>query len=161
MTASRCSSPAPGTRTPGIATCRPRSRGVTACAVSPAFALTRDIQPVVESICRRLDCLPLAVQLAARLVRLLPVDGILAGLDDRFALLISGTRDADTRHRDLSAAIAWSYGLLSLPRIRADPRHPAGGRVDLPSARLPAARRSARRPAGAAASGRRHPGRPR
>ena len=84
-----------------------RARGV-----SPTFALTRQSRPVVEAICRRLDNLPLAVELAARLVRLLPVDDILDRLEDRFALLTSGTRTAETRHRDLSAAIEWSYDLL-------------------------------------------------
>lgn len=87
-----------------------------ALGVSADFAVTPDNRDTVRSICERLDNLPLAVELAARLVRLLPLDDILNRLQDRFALLTSvtsGVRSADTRHRSLYAAIDWSYDLLS------------------------------------------------
>jgi predicted ATPase/DNA-binding CsgD family transcriptional regulator len=80
--------------------------------VAPAF----DLEPVsrgqVERICARLDNLPLAIELAARLVRVLPLADIADGLRDRFELLTSGARGADPRQRDLLTAIEWSYKLL-------------------------------------------------
>ncbi|MGW1717370.1 ATP-binding protein [Streptomyces sp. NPDC002156] len=84
-----------------------------ATGVAAAFAVTPDNRDAVRSICERLDNLPLAVELAARLVRLLPLHEILNRLQDRFSLLTSDTRNADSRHRSLYAAIDWSYGLLS------------------------------------------------
>lgn len=68
--------------------------------------------PVAE-ICRRLDCLPLAVELAAARTTILSPAQILERLDQRLPLLTSGTRDAPERHRTLRAAIDWSYELLS------------------------------------------------
>ncbi len=81
-------------------------------SAAPAFALDKDNREVVRSICRRLDNLPLAVELSARLVRLMPLDYIAGQLEDRFTLLTSGARSADARHRSLHAAIDWSYSLL-------------------------------------------------
>lgn len=83
-------------------------------AVAPGFADpgTGERHAELELICTRLDCLPFAVELAARLVRLLPLADIIAGLDDRFAMLAATTRGFDTRHRDLRAALEWSYELL-------------------------------------------------
>ena len=83
-------------------------------AVAPDFSAhnTAHSTAELELICTRLDCMPLAVELAARLVRLLPLTDIIAGLDDRFAMLASTTRGFDNRHRDLRAAIEWSYKLL-------------------------------------------------
>jgi non-specific serine/threonine protein kinase len=81
-------------------------------AVAPGFAVTEADDDEVELICARLDCMPLAVELAARLVRLLPLSDIIAGLDDRFALLSSTTKVIDARRRDLLGAIEWSYELL-------------------------------------------------
>ncbi|SDL34748.1 Predicted ATPase [Lentzea albidocapillata subsp. violacea] len=65
------------------------------------------------ALCARLDRLPLAIELAARLVTLLPVKEVLARLDDRLELLNRGNRTAAERHRSLRAAIGWSYDHLS------------------------------------------------
>jgi len=67
----------------------------------------------VASICRRLDGMPLAIELAAARVRTLPVDAIAKRLDDRFRLLTSGDRTALPRQQTLRALIDWSYELLS------------------------------------------------
>ncbi len=77
-------------------------------AVSPGFALT----PAVAEICRRLDGLPLAIELAAARLRTMPVEQIAARLDDRFRLLTGGSRAALPRHRTLRAVVDWSWGLL-------------------------------------------------
>ncbi len=81
-------------------------------AVAPAFDLDPASRGQVEGVCTRLDNLPLAIELAARLVRVLPLGDIADGLRDRFELLISGTRGVDPRQRDLLTAIEWSYKLL-------------------------------------------------
>ncbi|EWM11463.1 transcriptional regulator, LuxR family [Kutzneria sp. 744] len=78
----------------------------------PDFELTDVNRPVVAEICMRLDGMPLAIELAARWVRVLSVEEILARLDDRFELLSRGPRTAAARHRDLRATIEWSYELL-------------------------------------------------
>lgn len=78
----------------------------------PDFELTEANRPVVAEICVRLDGIPLAIELAARWVRVLSVEEILSRLDDRFELLSRGPRTAATRHRDLRATIEWSYELL-------------------------------------------------
>jgi len=80
--------------------------------VAPAFDLDPVSRALAERICTRLDNLPLAVELAARLVRVLPPADIADGLRDRFELLTSGTRGVDPRQRDLLTAIEWSYKLL-------------------------------------------------
>ncbi len=72
-------------------------------------------EPVAE-ICRRLDGLPLAIELAAARVRHLSSAQIAAGLDDRFELLTGGERTAEPRHRTLEASIDWSHDLLSEPQ---------------------------------------------
>ena len=69
----------------------------------------------VTSICRALDGVPLAIELAAARVRALSVEQISARLDDRFGLLTSGDRSAAPRQRTLLAAIEWSYELLTGP----------------------------------------------
>ncbi|GLF93805.1 ATP-binding protein [Streptomyces yaizuensis] len=66
----------------------------------------------VAEICRRLDGLPLAIELAARRAGVLPPHEILTGLDDSLALLSDGSRSGPGRHRELSAAIDWSHRLL-------------------------------------------------
>jgi len=71
-----------------------------------------DMAPVVAEICRRLDGLPLAIELAAARVRLLPLPAILARLDSRLRLLTQGARDLPQRQRSLRATIEWSYDLL-------------------------------------------------
>ena len=81
-------------------------------AASGAFDLDRE-RPVVEQICRRLDGLPLAIELAAARVRTLTPDQLLERLDDRLRLLAGRDRTAAARHRTLRATIAWSHDLLS------------------------------------------------
>ena len=79
----------------------------------PAFELTMANAQLVNDICHRLDGLPLAIELAARRVRTLPLSSILAGLDDDpLALLTDGSRTGPARHRALRAALDWSYTLL-------------------------------------------------
>ena len=81
-------------------------------AVQAAFRLTPTNAPAVLQICRRLDGIPLALELAAARVRLLPVEAIAARLDDRFRLLTGGSRTALPRQQTLRALIDWSYDLL-------------------------------------------------
>ncbi|GLZ31864.1 hypothetical protein Lesp02_40520 [Lentzea sp. NBRC 105346] len=78
------------------------------------LGLTFDLadQEIMSSVCARLDGLPLAIELAARLVTVLPVAEVLARLDDRLALLNRGNRTAAERHQSLRAAIEWSYDNL-------------------------------------------------
>ena len=84
-----------------------RARGVR-----PDFALDDD-EPGVRRICQRLDGLPLAIELAAARVKTFSVAEIAARLDDRFGLLTSGPRTAETRHQTLRATVDWSYELLT------------------------------------------------
>jgi predicted ATPase/DNA-binding SARP family transcriptional activator len=79
----------------------------------PDFALTEANGAAVAQICRRLDGIPLAIELAAARVKGMPAEQIAAGLDDRFRLLIGGSRTALPRQQTLRALIDWSYGLLS------------------------------------------------
>lgn len=84
-----------------------------AAAASPDFAVTdANVADVVE-ICRRLDGLPLALELAAARLRTLHVGELAARLDDRFRLLTGGSRTALPRHRTLRAVVDWSWELLS------------------------------------------------
>jgi predicted ATPase len=76
------------------------------------FALDDDTAATVEAVCRSLDGLPLAIELAAARVRSLSVQEIARRLDDRFALLQDPTSRRPERRRALAAAIAWSYDLL-------------------------------------------------
>ncbi len=78
----------------------------------PTFTLTNENAGAVVEICRRLDGLPLAIELAAARVRVLPPEQIRARLHDAFQLLTSHSRTAIPRHRTLRATIAWSYALL-------------------------------------------------
>jgi len=84
-----------------------------AVAADPGFHLDADNAAAVAELCRRLDGLPLALELAAARVRMMPPASILARLDERFAILDRGRRTADPRQRTLWAAIEWSYALLS------------------------------------------------
>ncbi|HSZ42878.1 MAG TPA: tetratricopeptide repeat protein [Trebonia sp.] len=83
-----------------------------AAAARPAFTLLPSNAEPAAEICRRLDGIPLAIELAAARVRALSVPQILERLTDRFALLTTGDRDAPPRQRTLRAAIDWSYLLL-------------------------------------------------
>jgi predicted ATPase/DNA-binding CsgD family transcriptional regulator len=78
----------------------------------PGFDLDRDNLAAVGAICRHLDGMPLAIELAAARTTTLSPGEIMARLDDRIRLLIGGARDADSRHRTLRATIDWSYALL-------------------------------------------------
>ncbi len=89
-----------------------------ATATQPDFALTTQNAPHVAEICRRLDGIPLAIELAARQVKLLGVEQIAQRIDQRFALLTLGSRAALPRQQTLAATIDWSYELLSDPERR-------------------------------------------
>src|SRR5205823_997224 len=80
-----------------------------------AFSVTGENVDAVAQICRGLDGIPLAIELAAARVRLLSVEQIAMRLDDRFRLLTGGSRTALPRQQTLRAAIDWSYDLLSEP----------------------------------------------
>ena len=116
-------------------------------AEAPGFELTRRNTRAVAEICRRLDGLPLAIELAAARIRLLPPQALLARLDDRMSVLTAGPRDLPERQRTLRNTLDWSFGLLS-----ADEQalvHPAGGvRRELRPAcrRRPSAATRCRRP---------------
>jgi predicted ATPase/DNA-binding SARP family transcriptional activator len=81
-------------------------------AARPGFELGLDDTRKAAEICRRLDGLPLAIELAAARVAVLGLGEILASLDRRFVLLTAGDRSAPDQHRSLAALIAWSYDLL-------------------------------------------------
>lgn len=83
-----------------------------ATAVQPAFELTDANAGAIASICRRLDGIPLAIELAAARVKSLPVEQLAERLDDRFRLLTGGGRTALPRQQTLRATIDWSYNLL-------------------------------------------------
>jgi predicted ATPase len=82
-------------------------------AAAPGFELTGGNAEAVAEICRRLDGLPLAIELAAAKVRLLPPRALLSRLDQRFGLLTGGARDLPERQRTLHNTLDWSFGLLS------------------------------------------------
>ncbi|HEV2460102.1 MAG TPA: hypothetical protein VGS80_17225, partial [Ktedonobacterales bacterium] len=84
-----------------------------AAAASPGFRLTAKNAPAIAQIGRRLDGIPLALELAAARTRVLPPEQIVARLDDRFRLLTGGSRTALPRHQTLLALIEWSYELLT------------------------------------------------
>lgn len=82
---------------------------------SPTFKLTPENAPAVLRICKRLEGIPLAIELAATRVKALTPAEIAARLDDRFRLLAGGSRTALPRQQTLQAAVDWSYRLLSEP----------------------------------------------
>jgi predicted ATPase/DNA-binding CsgD family transcriptional regulator/Tfp pilus assembly protein PilF len=84
-----------------------------AAAVRPGFGLTRQNSPAVSQLCRTLDGIPLAIELAAARMRALSAEQISARLDDRFRLLASGDRTAPVRQQTLRAAVDWSHDLLT------------------------------------------------
>ncbi|HEV8096035.1 MAG TPA: hypothetical protein VGP71_09920, partial [Burkholderiales bacterium] len=87
-------------------------------ALEPRFLVSDANVAAVVDICRRLDGIPLAIELAAARVPLLGVEGVRDRLDERFRLLTAGSRLALRRHQTLRAALEWSYGLLSDPEQR-------------------------------------------
>jgi predicted ATPase/class 3 adenylate cyclase len=84
-----------------------------ALSVKPTFEVTDANAPAIAEICTRLDGLPLAIELAAARVRMLPPEAMLRRLTTRLPLLTGGARDLPLRQQTLRGAIAWSYEMLS------------------------------------------------
>ncbi|PWK86521.1 putative ATPase [Lentzea atacamensis] len=84
-----------------------------AVSVDRSFEVDSSNVADVVAVCRSLDGMPLAIELAARRITVLSPADVLARLGDRLALLTAGPRASDDRHRTLRAAISWSYDLLS------------------------------------------------
>ena len=84
-----------------------------AVAVKPTFAVTNENAPAVAEICHRLDGLPLAIELAAARVRVLPPQRMLVELSHRLSFLMGGARNLPARQRTLRGAIDWSHDLLA------------------------------------------------
>ncbi|MBK9710081.1 MAG: tetratricopeptide repeat protein [Kouleothrix sp.] len=84
-------------------------------ATRPSFALMPETAPAIAEICRRVDGLPLAIELAAARVKLLPPPLLLRRLDPRLPLLTGGSRDLPARHQTLRSTLDWSYQLLDQP----------------------------------------------
>ena len=85
-------------------------------AADPRFSLTADNVAAAIDICRRLDGIALAIELAAARLPLLGIEGLRGRLDERFHVLTSGNRLALPRHQTLRAALEWSHGLLTAPQ---------------------------------------------
>lgn len=86
-----------------------------AAAARPGFTITAENAHLVLEVCRRLDGLPLALELAAARAATMPLRHLADRLDDRFRLLDSATRVATPRHRSLATTVAWGYDLLHGP----------------------------------------------
>jgi predicted ATPase/class 3 adenylate cyclase len=84
-------------------------------AVKPGFGVTNENAPSVAEICYRLDGLPLAIELAAARIKILPPQAILARFNDRLDLLSAGARDLPARQQTLRGAIGWSFDMLEPP----------------------------------------------
>lgn len=91
-------------------------------AVRPGFAVDDENVAAVAEICRRLDGLPLAIELAAARLRTMALAQLAARLEDRFRLLTGGSRTALPRHRTLRAVVAWSWDLLAADERQAADR---------------------------------------
>jgi predicted ATPase/DNA-binding CsgD family transcriptional regulator len=87
-------------------------------ALQPDFALNSDNLTTVAEICKRVDGLPLAIELAASRIKLFPPSILLAQLDRRLQVLANGPRDLSERHQTLRSAIQWSYDLLTMGEQR-------------------------------------------
>ncbi|WP_228718608.1 ATP-binding protein [Kitasatospora acidiphila] len=87
-----------------------------AAAVRPGFSLGPESAPAVIEICRRLDGLPLAIELAAARIRILDPQELARRLDDRFQLLANSDRTAPARHQTLRAVVDWSWSMLEQPQ---------------------------------------------
>jgi predicted ATPase/DNA-binding CsgD family transcriptional regulator len=86
-----------------------------ATEAAPSFAVTQQNEASIARVCYRLDGIPLALELAATRVTVLSVEQIADELDDRFRLLVGGTRTAVPRHQTLQATFDWSFDLLTDP----------------------------------------------
>ncbi|MFI1434340.1 LuxR C-terminal-related transcriptional regulator [Streptomyces lydicus] len=84
-----------------------------AAAVLPGFTITAQNEAAVVRLCRRLEGIPLAIELACVRLRALTVDELASRLDDRFELLREGSRNLPERHQTLRALIDWSYDLCT------------------------------------------------
>jgi predicted ATPase/DNA-binding winged helix-turn-helix (wHTH) protein len=84
-------------------------------AAAPSFSPDARVAAAMVGICRRLDGIPLAIELAAARAAALGTEGVAAGLDDRFHLLTGGRRTALPRHQTLRATLDWSFELLTEP----------------------------------------------
>lgn len=100
--------PGTATRFPAVALFADRS-----AAVVPGFELTPANEQAVVRLCRRLEGIPLAIELAAVRLRVLTIDDLERRLDDRFQLLREGNRNDPERHRTLRALVDWSYDLCT------------------------------------------------
>jgi len=107
----------PGERVHTIASLDPQTAGLElfcdrALAADDSFAPTDADRSSIVTICRRLDGIPLAIELAATRVRSISPDDLLTRLRDRFRLLQGAARSGDPRHQTLRATVVWSYQLL-------------------------------------------------
>lgn len=84
-----------------------------AAAAAPGFQVHADNQETVVKVCQRLDGMPLAIELAVVWLRVLPLNELLANIDDRFRLLSRGEQTKPARHQTLAATVDWSYELCS------------------------------------------------
>ncbi len=109
---------------PAGASAEPRSYSSVALFIErvrgtlPQFVPDTHQTDDIVALCRLLDGLPLALELAAARVPLLGTGGVLARMSDRFALLSRGARDASQRHRTLRGALEWSFGLLDNEELK-------------------------------------------
>src|SRR5215813_9197399 len=111
---SATASPADRARAPAVHMFLERVRDV-----QPDFRLTSANGPTVTAICRRLDALPLALELAAPWIKVLTAEGLLRRLEDGVLLSTAGARDLPERQQTMNATVAWSYQLIGPDEQRA------------------------------------------